>query len=114
MADEDKLSQDAIDLLTFVLDYNKYDRTTYNQLINNNLFKKFFVYSSNQNLNYNTALNILKSIRNIYNYDRGDHFDKRQSYRIWVRKEYHNLKFTDDCRTANAVSVSFISEGKAI
>lgn len=114
MTDEDKLSQDAIDLLTFVLDYNKYDRTTYNQLINNNLFKKFFVYSSNQNLNYSTALNILKSIRNIYNYDRGDHFDKRQSYKIWLRKEYNNLKFTDDCRTARAVSVSFISEGKAI
>ena len=114
MADEDKLTQDAIDLLTFVLDYNKYDKTTYNQLINNKLFKKFFVYSSNQNLNYNTALNVLNSIRKIYNYDKGDHFDKRQSYKIWVRKEYNNLKFTDDCRTAKAVSVSFISEGKAI
>lgn len=114
MADEDKLSQDAIDLLTFILDYNKYDKTTYNQLINNKLFKKFFTYSFNQNLNYNTALNVLKSIRNIYNYDRGDHFDKRQSYKIWVRKEYNNLKFTDDCRTAKDISVSFISEGKAI
>lgn len=114
MADEDKLSQDAIDLLSFVLDYNKLDKTNYNQLINNKLFKKFFVYSSNQNINYNTVSNLLNSIRNIYNYDRGDHFDKRQSYKIWVRKEYNNLKFTDDCRTAKAVSVSFISEGKAI
>ena len=41
MANEDKLSQDAIDLLSFILDYNKLDKTNYNQLANNNLFKKF-------------------------------------------------------------------------
>lgn len=116
MADEDKLSQDAIDLLSFILDYNKLDKTNYNQLANNNLFKKFFKHrsSTNQNINYDTVSNLLNSIRKIYNYDRGDHFDKRQSYKIWVRKEYNNFKFTDDCRTASKVSVSFISEGKAI
>lgn len=116
MADEDKLSQDAIDLLSFILDYNKLDKTNYNQLANNKLFQKFFKHrsSTNQNINYNTVLNLLNSIRNIYNYDRGDHFDKRQSYKIWVRKEYNNLKFTDDCRSAKTISVSFISEGKAI
>lgn len=116
MADEDKLSQDAIELLSFILDYNKLDKTNYNQLANNSLFKKFFKYrsSGNQNINYDTVSNLLNSIRKIYNYDKGDHFDKRQSYKIWVRKEYNNLKFTDDCRTAKAVSVSFISEGKAI
>lgn len=116
MADEDKLSQDAIELLSFILDYNKLDKTNYNQLANNNLFKKFFKHrsSDNQNINYDTVSNLLNSIRKIYSYDRGDHFDKRQSYKIWVRKEYNNLKFTDDCRTAKAVSVSFISEGKAI
>ena len=116
MADEDKLSQDAIDLLSFILDYNKLDKTNYNQLANNNLFKKFFKYrsSTNQNINYHTVSNLLDSIRKIYSYDRGDHFDKRQSYKIWVRKEYHNLKFTDDCKNASKVSVSFISEGKAI
>lgn len=116
MADEDKLSQDAIDLLNFILDYNKLDKTNYNQLANNKLFQKFFKHrsSTNQNINYNTVSNLLNSIRKIYSYDKGDHFDKRQSYKIWVRKEYNNLKFTDDCRTAKAVSVSFISEGKAI
>ena len=116
MADEDKLSQDAIDLLSFILDYNKLDKTNYNQLANNNLFKKFFKHrsSTNQNINYDTVSHLLNSIRKIYSYDRGDHFDKRQSYKIWVRKEYNNLKFTDDCRTASKVSVSFISEGKAI
>lgn len=116
MADEDKLSQDAIELLNFILDYNKLDKTNYNQLANNNLFKKFFEHrsSTNQNINFDTVSNLLNSIRKIYSYDRGDHFDKRQSYKIWVRKEYNNLKFTDDCRTASKVSVSFISEGKAI
>ena len=116
MADEDKLSQDAIELLSFILDYNKLDKTNYNQLANNKLFQKFFKHrsSTNQNINYDTVSNLLNSIRKIYSYDRGDHFDKRQSYKIWVRKEYNNLKFTDDCRTASKVSVSFISEGKAI
>ena len=116
MADEDKLSQDAIELLSFILDYNKLDKTNYNQLANNKLFQKFFKHrsSTNQNINYDTVSNLLNSIRKIYSYDRGDHFDKRQSYKIWVRKEYNNLKFTDDCRTASTVSVSFISEGKAI
>ena len=116
MADENKLSQDAIDLLSFILDYNKLDKTNYNQLANNKLFQKFFKHrsSTNQNINFYTVSNLLNSIRNIYNYDRGDHFDKRQSYKIWVRKEYNNLKFTDDCRTAKDISVSFISEGKAI
>ena len=114
LADEDKLSSEAIEFLEFILDNNKLDNSTYNQLINNNLFKELFKFSKNENLNIYTAKAVLNSIRNIYNYDNGDHFDKRQSFKIWIKKQYSNYKFTDDLRNISKVSVKSISEGMIV
>lgn len=114
MADEDKLSPDAIEFLEYLLDNTKLTKTNANQFWNNSIAKELLKFASNKNTNFDTARNLLNSVRNIYNYDNGDHFDKRQSFKIWIRKEYNNYKFTDDLRNANEVSVKFISEGTLI
>lgn len=111
MANENELSNDALEVLEYILT-DKYSRETYNQLINNSLFKKFFKHASNQNVNYESVKEVLKQIRTLYNYNyTGDHTDKRFSYKTWVEKAYNNYKFTDDLRNVKQISVNFISEG---
>ena len=114
LADEDNLSQSAIEFLEYLLDSSKIDNTNVNQFWNNSIAKEFLKYANNKNTNLSTAKVLLNSIRALYNYDNGDHFDKRQSFKIWIKKQYFNYKFTDDLKNVSEVSVKSISEGMIV
>ena len=121
LKDVDELTDEQFEFLEYLIDANKLTKENYINFWNNPVANKALTVLSdnrtNTNKTYDNAKELLKRLRNIYNYDaNGDYFDKKMSLKNWTRKQYNNYKFTDSFRDGKIkeVEVKYHSEGFAL
>lgn len=116
--DNNNISQEAQDILGWILDPNTLNNQTFTAFQNNSLIKRLIKdHVTNKTITLPNAKDIINSLVNLYNYDtNGDYFDKRMSFINWFEKQYNNYKMTNalESKKDKRVTVKYISYGKAI